>query len=623
MAIEYRLNGVLLTDRVRFLDEGDGFVSAAERGALGTCGVIIDDPTNNLTVRGLMPFTVDETEAFPYSRVWTGYVAPDVNSGRIRIQDQTTTSRSFDVDLVDQNELLQRMIFLLNAAKRPTETDVARVTYMLTSEAMTGLVYNNGLVSSSNPGTFLESDLRRRYPNDALAELAPSAVKNFFVYRDNATGQASLFYDKDTSTAYSSSLRISNDPADIDEAAIKNGTAMTYPPVWDARLAEQYDQVFTGVSYGWQGEPIYVTSASIAATYGTTRDAVYDTDRVGVLATAQQAAKDWLNVRAGGEKVLPVTIYVPPSKVNEVYAGQRMQVKFTELTGLTSFTWARVRRRAVKPAGARVWEMRLELYIPQTPVSDAAIPSSAVCATDFLSGVTFTYTVIDNLDTGSGSGPAINNIAGLNDADGNTGAWMATGHVTGPNGTLVYDFRADLGSSQTAASVVAGGYACGGWTFKVYTGASLGAKTTLLATTVFPSSDLVTIEFTSTAARYWTFEMSHYHSGFVYLSGFGGSGNLGLNIYQLCSGVEVPLPETGQQIDDGSATPGVNGTTTSFTATDSNGVAMGYIDGSLIVIVDGIDVWADVTETNAVTGAFTLGFAPESDELVRTRFRSR
>ena len=621
MAIEYRLNGTLLTDRVRFLDEGDGFVTAAERGAVGTCGVIIDDPTMSLTVRGLMTFTVDETEAFPYSRVWTGFVAPDVNSGRIRPQDQTTTSRSFDVDLVDQNELLQRMIFLLNAAKRPTETDVARVTYMLTSEAMTGLIYNNGLVSSSNPGTFLASDLRRRYPNDALAELAPSAVKNFFVYRDNATGQASLFYDKDSSTAYSSSLKISNDPADIDEAAIKNGTAMTYPPVWDARLAEQYDQVYTGVSYGWQGEPIYVTSASIAATYGTTRDAVYDTDRVGVLATAQQAAKDWLNVRAGGEKVLPVTIYVPPSKVNEVYAGQRMQVKFTELSGLTSFTWARVRRRAVKPAGARVWEMRLELYIPQTPVSDATV--SSVCTSPTNVGLAGTVTgKQDKTAAGVRYDVAPGNQEPANPTrvnDGLSGGGdppsVAPSYVSSDQQVWQY-WQFDLGAAKqiTTITVLSGAADAGNCSYFAWsnTGTTWPFFTDFTCTSSGTISNTTYTPTTSVSARYLRVGRTQTGSGLWFVPG------ISLVEIQVngCAVAEVPLPYTGDPVGPETSADVWDGTATEGTT------AGGWIAGTLVVIQDGIDVTGHVVSEDPVAGTYELDYAPRYGAVIRTRYTS-
>jgi len=364
VTITYKINGVTLTNRVRLMEEGEGFVTAAERGTVATGGVLIDDDDATLTINGWQSFTVDDDEAFPYSRVFTGFIV-ERNIGR-NARYRTSTARVHDCAILDVNSYLHLHVIRANAGKRAAETDVARVAWLLTSEALSSLVYDRGLVSTANAGTYLESDTRRRFADDVMGELAPSAVKNFFVYQDNATASPALFYGRDTLSAYASTLRISNVASDVDNV-------VTFAPSIDATMQRQPNDWYGGVSYGWRGDPIYVQSATTIAAMGILRDAVYDTDRVGLLATAQQTSKDWLNVRATEADFITVSLIVPSARINDIYAGQRIQVKFSHIPGYSSFTWTRVRRRAVKPVAPQFWEMRLELWVPAVPVSDAAI----------------------------------------------------------------------------------------------------------------------------------------------------------------------------------------------------------------------------------------------------------
>lgn len=618
MEIVYAVDGTPIGNRVEFLEEGTGFVDAAERGSIGTGGVLIQDPDSTLSLQAWQTFTVDDMDATP-TRVWTGYLGPRTHSRAAG----SGLSRVFDCDLWDLNTLLALDILHSNAAKRPAESDLVRVGWLLGSEVLNGVVSDEGLVAATNAQNYLEADCRGSYAADVIGEMAPSAVKNFAVYRDDTSGNAGLIYDQDTSSAYASTSRISNVRSDED--------ADTFYPFIDAAHVRTPENQYGAVWYDWgSGTPLYVTSPTTIATMGlpVPKAAKYSTSRIGRLATAQQASKDWLNVRAQEENTITVTLRVPSDKVNTIRAWHRLQVKFTHLPGFTSFTWTRVYRRQVVPESEGMWLMRLQLVVIGVPVSDAELPVAGDCDDDLLEAASWTYTHYDETDNGlNDGGPGPDLVAGwettIDDGNDSTGAAMATGHVTGPNGVLKYDIRSDLGSSQTATHVRAGGYACGGWTFRVYVGATLGALTTLVSETVLPGSDPIDITFASTTSRYWTFQMSHYHAGFTYITGFG-TGGQGLSVGELCdASVEVPLPGTGDQIDNGATTPGVDGTETTFFATDANGTVVPYIDGTLVVLIDGIDVWADVTESDPETGEFTLGFAPKSDERTRTRFVAR
>src|SRR3990167_11491482 len=76
---------------------------------------------------------------------------------------------------------------------------------------------DNGLVSTANAGQFDEADYRQQYPGDLLASVAASSVKNYYMYWDSSAGEASLFYDKPDAAVRTSTLRISNVLADVDD----------------------------------------------------------------------------------------------------------------------------------------------------------------------------------------------------------------------------------------------------------------------------------------------------------------------------------------------------------------------------------------------------------------------
>ncbi len=86
---------------------------------------------------------------------------------------------------------------------------------------------------------------------------------------------------------------------------------------------------------------------------------------------------------------------------------------------------------------------------------------------------------------------------------------------------------------------------------------------------------------------------------------------------------------TGEQNSDGGAGSGGgccepvaalefvangDGTTTSWTT------ATAYVAGSLRVFVDGVNVTSAATETTPATGAFSLDFAPDTDETIRVSY---
>lgn len=614
MTIEYRVNGVLLTSRVRLLDEGSGFVSAAERGAIGTGGVLIDDPDGDLTINGWQSFTVDDTEAFPDNRVFTGVIADRGigRGGRFKVG----AGRVHDCSILDLNYLLHIHLLRTNAAKRAAETDVVRVAWLLTSEGLSGLVTDEGLVSTSNAINFLASDLRRRYPDDALTEVAPVAGKNFFVYRDVASGNAALFYDKNTASVWASPLRISNVPADVD------GTT-TFAPDMDANLERSPQDQYGGVSYGWLGDPIYVQSATTISTMGFLRDGVYDTNRVGLLATAQAQAQSFLNTRATETDIISFSVILPSAKVNQIMAGMEIDVKFSHLPGYSSgFTTTRIRRRGAIPISPTHWKLALELWALPTPVDDATLDLG-----------TCSYTA--NVNPGT---PSSDDIWGA--AVTGPGAYNYAGTPPTPTTTFTGGISESGTFNISPKFGVNPGVFSGPQTFEARWDIDLGSatficKAQLIATYPHPitlsplaleysdngsswTTAIAALDGTAqsvgtTAHRYWSLHYGPESVGAPGLWYYPGIDMNGLLLWSGTAGPD-PFPMTTGLVSESLGFG--DGTTVSFTTT------YGFLTGTLVVLVDNVDQTAGITVTDALAGTFDLAFAPTSSEQVTVTYQA-
>lgn len=669
MSIIYKVNGVTLTNRVRLLDEGGSFVTAANRGELGTGGVTIDDPGSTLTITGWQTFTVDDDEAFPDNRIFTGYIAerPVGRGGRMVVGSDRTHSCT----ILDLNALLHVHVLHANAAKRAAESDNARVAYLLTSEALSSLVVDSGLVSSSSPINFLASDLRRSFADDVINAMAPIAGKNFFVYRDPTTGNASLFYDAYQAAVNSSGLKLSNVSTDVDNVT-------TFGPSMDATDEIQPNEVYSGVSYGWQGAPLYVTSATTAAAFFggiNGRDSVYDTDRVGHLATAQSEAIRYLNVHSTETHFLTCRVVLPSGKATQIKAGQRIQVKFSHLADFTSFTWVRIIRCGARPVAPQFWELVLELWVPQVPVTDALIPAAGIVQT------------ISGQSTGAGAAATFGapvtagNLLVIAFAERNGGTAVAATTLSSVNKTdIVGPFRPFTGFGSPTYAVIRTGDAAGADAaaigYRVATGDEqtlfIGAQNCSFTIWELSGASVTGVEMLSTS--------SHVASTGKSLGAFSAPGSLQLGVHlwdiddganpsqtvgtgwtqdqQTATGSGGPLlhpgalqmhgtaatiatitgtayewgglaiafpgggtslPATGQAIATETPAGTINASNTAFTTAGS------FIELptlTLRVYHDGIDETSHISAYDGTAGTFSLDYAPSYGSVITVQYLS-
>ena len=90
-----------------------------------------------------------------------------------------------------------------------------------------------------------------------------------------------------------------------------------------------------------------MSNATTAANYRT-REVYKRYKRIKTAARATEQAQKWLDQAANEQTTVEVGIEVGAAYVNDLRAGQRVQIKLTRL-GISSFTYYRVITRTVRP----------------------------------------------------------------------------------------------------------------------------------------------------------------------------------------------------------------------------------------------------------------------------------
>ena len=227
--------------------------------------------------------------------------------------------RKITVITGDYNTDLRGIV--VNNWVRPAESNIARVqalaaAYLNGSPRATTVLNATTYVSASNALTIPAKTYTGMTPADVLADIAQTAGKTFFV-----TVDGEIFYDGSESTAYASSLRISDDPADAN--------ATTYNPIWDAGNAVSEN----GIDQATRLRSYYGTESSVTASSGL--DAYNDYWEVVWWDPLAEAAAD-ATIRAAARlqelQVDTTTISctigpIPWAQLGSIKHGQTIQVK--------------------------------------------------------------------------------------------------------------------------------------------------------------------------------------------------------------------------------------------------------------------------------------------------------
>lgn len=340
---------------------GSGFqlVEAAESGTFAMSQVQVDDPASELDIVGHHSFRTIET-ACSWRTLFRGYFADrTVRRGADPTSSlRTGVARVWDCTVIDANAVLQFEVIRGSTGKRPAETDTQRLAWLLGSS-------HKGPIGSSDANVLGydvdldKADYRGLTMADVLADCASASGANFFAAWDEDHDEYRLHYYRPTRSFFSSSLAISNVLSDVDGDTV-------FAPSADARMMRDPSRVYSGVyyRYGERESAVFEESATVLAAIGHRREVAEGDGSVRTAARATAKAQRYLSEAETDLDKVSVTLRkVPPNRVNLIRAGHRVQVRFSHLPGLTSWTWLRVTRRTVAQDGEDQLHYRIDLEL--------------------------------------------------------------------------------------------------------------------------------------------------------------------------------------------------------------------------------------------------------------------
>lgn len=323
------------------------FVESANRGEVGLGGYVMDDTAMSLDVPALKVITVLEDAASP-TRLHTGHILDRAIS-----RGDLPLGRQWDVMVSDLNDLLDDNTIGggVNAGNRPAESDYDRITWLLSTSAMTNNVGDGvvsqtitaGQVPNTNTVNLDAVDHTSSKPRDVLDECSTASGKNFFLYNWGSGNK--LYYDRAKATAAgtTSALRISSVAADVDNTT-------TFAPIGDPGLRKLPIDVYSNVRFVYSGGVQSVTSAgTVVADFRRRVAVVTDTQVTSATKAAAKGAQYLSEAATETTQIDGLRILVGAQYVNDIRAGMRLEIKLPHL-GYAAFTYARCTRREVRPA---------------------------------------------------------------------------------------------------------------------------------------------------------------------------------------------------------------------------------------------------------------------------------
>lgn len=307
-------------------------VEAAFGGEVGIGGFARDDTALG-DVPAMKLVTIDESAASP-TRMFTGYTSVrGLTRGTL---GKVSTVRQWDVTILDLNTILDDEVFQVSSANRPEETDYARVTWALSTPALlNSLGVAAGVVPNTNTVTMEAKNYRGEGARSVFEDCAAASNKNYFIY-DYGSGHK-LYYDLATGTSLTSSLTLSSVLADVD-----NSTCFA---IGDPKLDLDATGIYSAVDFYYEGGHVYVNDGGIESAYRKREVAIRDsTVKSSTVATAR--ANAYLDATSVEKRTFTCSVLLPKAQVNDIRAGQRIQVKVPHL-GISAFTYMRISRREV------------------------------------------------------------------------------------------------------------------------------------------------------------------------------------------------------------------------------------------------------------------------------------
>jgi hypothetical protein len=328
------LNGVRLAH-----GDQQGVIDQAQVGAVGASSVEVDDPDGTLDFLSDKGWHIIEDEApIGDQRVWTGYIG-DQKIGRGG-ENQIGAGRQWTLTLVPIESFLHFRIFEDDAANRPAETDLARITWILGYDYLSDTLYDEGLIDWTGAFNVDADDCRGKYLDEVLAALSTKSGKNHWLDYNEATGHYRLAYlfNNSATPTWDSAIRLTN----IDAEVLGDDSGLTLPVLMppdgnDAELERLSGRIVAGVREEFAGKTsggknyVYETNTATGNKFGF-RDGLSQDSTIKTEALAIAQANKYLHDNATPDLLVHVSVWTPAHLVTAIKKGQRVQCKFSHLS---------------------------------------------------------------------------------------------------------------------------------------------------------------------------------------------------------------------------------------------------------------------------------------------------
>jgi hypothetical protein len=324
----------------------------AEEGNAPESTIELDDPLGDLDIIGWRRiFAFETTGATGYQLIGAFWVKGiEVGREGSRAAYETGAGRFWQVSMVDSNALLHFRI-LKGTAKRPSESSVARIAWILDNDHLNRITDDVTFVNPSSVPMEGDVDYNGQRTNEIIDDVAQQSGDNYHIVDidfGTTPPQESITAiwvgPYDLPDVYDSDLFISNYLADIDNV---DCFAMSD----DTKLKRSWDRVHSGGYMAFDGGNAYSERADTIVFF-TRRDASIPGYNIKTQTQALARINRVNRDTASPEDVITTTVIVPAEDVNRAKQGMRVRLRASHLPGYAgtgdTWHWFRIIQRTVR-----------------------------------------------------------------------------------------------------------------------------------------------------------------------------------------------------------------------------------------------------------------------------------
>jgi hypothetical protein len=449
-----------VTDRVPRL--GWQAQENAEEGSTAGWSITFADPAMDFDVVGWQPLVVEEDASAATDSVIAAAItgAQEISRG-YDSETHEPLGRSWTVELTDMNTAWGMRLMTSAASNRRAETDTARIAWLLGTPEAAMFDDVTSFVDSTGGVAMDACDYRGQSFGQVVDDCAKASGRNWWAWvrrTDPATRKLTAWYRKDDAASNVSPLSLTNDGADLDDAALADGTAAAWPISPDSKLRRDPSRVADGDYKSYDGGAVYRRRAATSTAFGGMRRDVSGADvNVKTKAAADARAQRELLGFSTQEERVETAVNLPAALATQLRAGMLVPYKATHQPGYEAPKWMRCVAARAEPVGDGT---RYDVGLTLLGTGRGVARACSVIPVDFLTGHPSLTATVGN--TPSQFFPYLSSFGYANDYVASPSGLVK--YTGGGSAGMVYQ-RPYVNNPPTSSAGQGGG---GGWSFRHY-----------------------------------------------------------------------------------------------------------------------------------------------------------